>query len=187
LLFQDLDSSILCEAIESVTTGYRGANLSHVGIIISHNDTLKVLEATPPLVKLTEINTFLNSSLDNEGNPKVIVGRLKKKYQQSIEEATNFLIGKLHSKYDEEFIINNEKYYCSELIYEAFKKDKIFKLYPMRFYNDDDRILEIWKEYYLKIDKKIPYNQPGTNPGIMSLSKNIEIIYTYGNPDGMDK
>ena len=23
--------------------------------------------------------------------------------------------------------------------------------------------------------------------GIMSLSKNIEIIYTYGNPDGMDK
>ena len=78
MLFQDLDSSILCEAIESVTTGYRGANLSHVGIIISHNDTLKVLEATPPLVKLTEINTFLNSSLDNEGNPKVIVGRLKK-------------------------------------------------------------------------------------------------------------
>mgnify|MGYP006198962335 FL=1 len=188
LLFQDLDSSPLCEAIESVTPGYMGANLSHVGILVLINDTLKVLEATPPAIKLTDINSFLNSSLDNEGNPKVIVGRLKEIHQKSIEKAKKFLIGKLDFKYDEEFLLNNEKYYCSELIYEAFKKDSIFKLYPMKFYNDENnQILKIWKEYYTKINMKIPHNEPGINPGIMSLSKNIEIIYSYGNPNGMEK
>ena len=33
-LFQDLDSSPLCDAIELVTTGYKGSKLSHVGMII---------------------------------------------------------------------------------------------------------------------------------------------------------
>ena len=36
LLFQDLDSSPLCGAIELVTPGYKGANLSHIGIIIEN-------------------------------------------------------------------------------------------------------------------------------------------------------
>jgi len=33
LLFQDLDCGPLCDAIEKVTTGYQGANFSHVGIV----------------------------------------------------------------------------------------------------------------------------------------------------------
>ena len=33
LLFQDLDAGPLCDAIEKVTTGYRGANLTHVGVV----------------------------------------------------------------------------------------------------------------------------------------------------------
>ena len=54
LLFQDLDSSPLCDAIELVTPGYNGANLSHIGLIVVDNNNMKVLEATPPNVKLTE-------------------------------------------------------------------------------------------------------------------------------------
>jgi len=34
LLFQDLDSSPLCDAIETVTPGFQGASLSHIGIVI---------------------------------------------------------------------------------------------------------------------------------------------------------
>ena len=55
LLFQDLDSSPLCDAIELVTTGHNNANFSHIGLIVSKNRNLKVLEAIPPKVKLTEI------------------------------------------------------------------------------------------------------------------------------------
>ena len=43
LLFQDLDSSPLCDAIELVTPGYNGANLSHIGLIVYDDTQLKVL------------------------------------------------------------------------------------------------------------------------------------------------
>ena len=53
LLFQDLDSSALCDAIELVTPGYNDANFSHIGFIVSDNGKLQVLEAIPPKVILT--------------------------------------------------------------------------------------------------------------------------------------
>ena len=34
ILFQDLDSSPLCDAIELVTPGYRNGNFSHIGIVV---------------------------------------------------------------------------------------------------------------------------------------------------------
>ena len=47
--------------------------------------------------------------------------------------------------------------------------------------------LSIWKEYYSSLKMKIPQNELGINPGIMSLSENIEIVHIYGTPDGMRK
>ena len=38
ILFQDLDSSPLCEAIERVTPGYKKANFSHIGIVLELGD-----------------------------------------------------------------------------------------------------------------------------------------------------
>ena len=41
-LFQDLDSSPLCEAIELVTSGYKNANLSHVAIVVETKDSSNI-------------------------------------------------------------------------------------------------------------------------------------------------
>ena len=90
LLFQDLDSSALCDAIELVTPGYNDANFSHIGFIVSDDGKLKVLEAIPPKVILTELEDFLSRSKDKDGNPKVIVGRLKKEYKNTIPKAVEF-------------------------------------------------------------------------------------------------
>ena len=59
ILFQDLDSSPLCDAIELVTPGYNNFNISHIGVIVKDNNELKVLEAIPNSVKLTNIDSFL--------------------------------------------------------------------------------------------------------------------------------
>ena len=64
MLFQDLDSSPLCDAIELVTPGYNGANLSHIGPIVYDDTQLKVLEAIPPKVMLTSIDDFMARSKD---------------------------------------------------------------------------------------------------------------------------
>ena len=207
LLFQDLDSSPLCDAIELVTPGYKGGNFSHIGILVGTNQPplptnpdevcedkyfydldqdVKVLEALPGGVQITNIDSFLNRSYDINKNPKVIVGRLKHKYQYSIPNAISFLKKQIGKEYDNAFLINNNSYYCSELIYEAFVKDSIFLLNPMTFLHPSNKdTLKIWKDYYTKLGIKIPQNQPGINPGTMSISKKIKIVHTYGFPDGM--
>ena len=187
LLFQDLDSSPLCDAIELVTPGYKGANFSHIGFIISDDGKLKVLEAIPPKIILSKIEDFLNRSFDKNGKPKVIVGRLKNQHKNSIPSAISFAKKQLGVKYDDVFLIENNSYYCSELIYEAFKKDSIFQLQPMTFLHPENKdTLATWKNYYAKLEVKIPQNEPGINPGIMSLSNKIEIVQIYGIPDGMN-
>jgi len=188
LLFQDLDSSPLCDAIELVTPGYKGANFSHIGLVISDDGKLKILEAIPPKVILTEIDDFLNRSYDINKNTKVIVGRLKLEHQYTLKDAIPFLKSKIGIGYDKVFLLNNEKYYCSELIYKAFEKDSIFKLQPMTFLHPETKdTLSIWKEYYSDLKVEIPQNELGINPGIMSLSNEIEIVHFYGIPDGMKK
>ena len=208
ILFQDLDSSPLCDAIELVTPGFRNANFSHIGIIISKEkddlinynclqeigDTIgrirktRVLEAIPTSVKTTSIDSFLRRSLDNNKKPKVVVGRLKDKYKYAIPSAVKFLTSKIGKEYDDEFLLENEKYYCSELIYEAFKKDTIFQLNNMTFLHPETKdTINIWKEYYKSLGIKIPENELGINPGIMSLSDKIDIVHIYGTPDGMNK
>ena len=82
------------------------------------------------------------------------------------------------------FIINNNSYYCSELIYEAFEEDSIFQLQPMTFLHPETKdTLKIWKEYYSDLKVDIPQNKLGINPGIMSLSDKIEIVHFYGIPE----
>ena len=91
-------------------------------------------------------------------------------------------------KYDDSFVLNNSMYYCSELIHEAFIKDSIFKLLPMTFLHPKTKdTLDIWKEYYKELNIKIPQGDLGLNPGIMSLSKKIDIVHIYGYPKGMKK
>ena len=188
LLFQDLDSSPLCDAIELVTPGYNGANFSHIGLVVLDNDTLKVLEAIPPKVMITNLDDFINRSFDKNGNPKVIVGRLKKEFTNSISNAVSYSKSKLEIIYDEVFLINNETYYCSELIYEAFLNASIFELKPMTFLHPKTKdTLKVWKEYYSDLNTNIPEGNPGINPGIMSLSNKIEIVHIYGIPSGMEK
>ena len=187
LLFQDLDSSPLCDAIELVTPGYNGANFSHIGLVVLDNDTLKVLEAIPPKVMITNLDDFINRSFDKNGNPKVIVGRLKKEFTNSISNAVSYSKSKLEITYDEVFLINNETYYCSELIYEAFLNDSIFELKPMTFLHPETKdTLKVWKEYYSDLNTNIPEGNPGINPGIMSLSNKIEMVHFYGIPDGLN-
>ena len=209
ILFQDLDSSPLCDAIELVTPGYKNGNFSHIGIVTEIRDffplclnpdsnaadrsgwvnyRLKILEALPGGVITTRIDSFLNRSSDYNSNPKVIVGRLKDEYKNTIPKAIDFVNKQIGVDYDKVFILNNEKYYCSELIYKAFEKDSIFQLQPMTFLHPETKdTLSIWKEYYSDLKVEIPQNKLGINPGIMSLSDKIKIVHIYGIPDGMEK
>lgn len=185
LLFQDLDSDSISGAIEEVTGGKNQLSFSHVGIvdINSKGDTV-VLEAISKGVCYTPLDTFFKRSITHDLKAKVEVGRLKSEFKHLIPEAMRKgknLIGK---DYDNIYVIGDSSYYCSELIYEIFKTKEdsldVFELQPMTFKNTiTGDFLPFWVEYYQKIGIEIPEGKPGLNPNGMSVSPNINMVYSY--------
>ncbi len=188
LLFQDLDRGPLCDAIEKVTMGYQGMNFSHVGIVAEDDiGNLAVIEAVSHGVEVTPLQTFLERSIDAKYRPKVVVGRLKESYSHLIPSALKEAFALKAKAYDKAFIIDNDAYYCSELIYEIFLRannDKpVFKLQPMTFkHPDTEGILYAWQAYFSKLGVPVPEGQPGINPGSISRSSILTIVYLYGTP-----
>jgi len=186
LLFQDLDCGDLCTAIEKVTPGYNNYKFSHIGILYTDKKGENyIIEAIGKGVCLTPIDTFLSRNIDANGYPKVVVGRLKPGYSYLIDKALKKSLKLLNSPYDNEFLLKNNHYYCSELIYEVFKyanrgKD-FFVLQPMTFKDPDTGDFSpIWVEYYRNLNKNIPEGKLGINPGLISLSDKIDIIGILG-------
>ena len=189
LLFQDSDCGAPCDAIEKVTTGYRGASLSHIGIAEKDSSgQWIVIEAISEGVVKTPLNDFLNRSYDSEGNPKVIIGRLKEKYQPLIPNALKAAEKLTGNPYDDIYQIGDDRYYCSELIYEILKKANnekpVFNLYPMTFIDPDTgETFPAWTDYFKKLNEPIPEGKPGLNPGSISRSPAIRIVHHYGCPE----
>ncbi|MCD6062351.1 MAG: hypothetical protein K0R82_262 [Flavipsychrobacter sp.] len=179
ILFQDLDCGAACDAIESVTEGANGMDFSHCGIVVQMGNEMMVVEAYGA-VKVTPVDSFLMRSKDAAGKPKVLIGRLK---DESIlaDESAEIAKGYVGKEYDESFDLKNDKYYCSELVYECFKvanKNKpFFQLNKMTFKAPrTEAIMPFWMDYFKKLDKAVPEGKPGINPGAMSRSDKLQII-----------
>lgn len=176
LLFQNLDCGPLCDAIESVTEGFDGHDFSHNGLVYVKGESVYVIEAMGSEVKMTPLQSFAARS-----SHKLYVGRLKPKYQPLIDRAIQFSLNNLHVPYDDVYLYDNGEYYCSELIYDAFKYANngkpFFTLEPMTFKTaGKDEYNPAWVEYYQKLNVAIPEGKPGINPGGMSRSDKIEIL-----------
>lgn len=176
LIFQDIDCGPLCDAIEAVTQGFDGHKFSHIGLVYIKNDTCYVIEAMGSGVRLVTLESFKKRSAH-----KLYVARLKMQYRDMIPAAIKYALTSVGISYDDAFLYNNDKYYCSELIYDAFMKanhDKpFFKLEPMTFKEPGTRkFFPVWVTYYKKLGMPIPEGDPGINPGGISRSDKLVIL-----------
>jgi len=182
LLFQQWESSDFAKAINAVTEGADGEDYAHVGLVLSMADSLVVLEAvTKEGVVLRPLNDFINASTTEEGKPKVAIGRLKQDFVSSIPKINEWALSKVGMPYDSLFIYGNEKYYCSELIHDAFNNNvdggDVFALAPMTFKDPNTKaFFPVWEKYFAEYDERIPEGEAGINPGLMSRSNKIEIV-----------
>lgn len=184
LLFQDIDCGDLCDAIEAVTPALNGKHFSHTGIVYLEKDSVYIIEAIGENVHITPLQKFLQRQLDSAGHPKVVVGRLKPQYRALNKPAVQFALKQTGKPYDDVFIYSDDKYYCSELVYDAYKaanKGKpFFKLYPMTFKDPQSRhTFPAWTDYYKQLGVAIPEGAPGCNPGSIATSGKIDIIAIF--------
>lgn len=176
LIFQNLDCGDMCDAIEAVTQGYKGQKFSHVGLVNRMGKTIMVIEAMGAGVRMIPLDSFLKRTSN-----KVYVGRVKKEYTRFIKKAIRFSVQQIGKSYDDAFVYDNGKYYCSELIYDAFlyanHGKPFFQLEPMTFKKPgSDDYFPVWVNYYKKLNVPIPEGKPGCNPGGLSRSEKIEIV-----------
>ena len=178
-LFLDLDCGGLCDAIEAVTEGASGKDFSHLGMVCSQGDSLMVLEAIGSSVRLTRVSSFLAYT-----KKPALLARLKPAFQNLIPLAETFGLNMLGMPYDDAFLPENGKYYCSELVYDAFKKANagkpFFQNSPMTFRKPGSKeYFPVWVEYYQKLGIEIPEGKEGCNPGGISRAPELEILGNY--------
>jgi len=182
LLFQVGKNSELNDAIIGVTSGERDIHYTHTGIVLVENDTVFVIEALPPEVTKILLDTFLSRSANWEEKPMVAVGRLKPEYRELIPQALNRAKNLLGKPYDYVYSPDNDAYYCSELITLSFLNKQnmpIFESIKMNFRDANGNLPAYWIEHFEKQNAEIPENKLGSNPGELSKSERIEIIYRY--------
>ena len=176
LLFINIHCGPMCEAINAVTNGYMGNDFNHMGLVVSENNVdFFVYEAIGKAVVKTPLHDFLAYTKDT-----VFTGNVKAPYQHLIPAALAFCESQLGTPYDNDFLYNNGKYYCSELIYDAFKAANagrpFFQLFPMTYKEPgSDYFFPVWVEHFAGQGIEIPEGKPGCNPGGMSRDQKISM------------
>ena len=185
LIFQESCSGDMGSAIKAVTSSIDKYQFTHVGMVyIDENDNVFVIEATHPKVTVTLLHEYLYPENNRGCFPISVVGRLKEEYRHCTPKAIKEGFRLIGKEYDDGFVMGNDKYYCSELIYEILLKANnnvpVFPLNVMTFKSpDSDEITKGWKEYFGKLGLPVPEGDPGINPGAMSRSDVIDIIHYY--------
>ena len=112
ILFQSLPHNEIIDAIEGAT----GSPFSHCGIVVSKPNGLHVLEAIGPVRETPLFQWRLQGR-----QQRIAAYRLKPAYQEKIavmiEQARKFM----GLPYDIQYEFDDQKIYCSELIYKGFK------------------------------------------------------------------
>jgi len=178
-LFLDLDCGGLCDAIEAVTEGAGGRDFSHLGMVHLKNDSVFVLEAMGNSVRLTPLKTFLSYT-----KKPALHARLKPEFRHLIPDAAKFGLAQLGKPYDDAFLPDNGKYYCSELIYDAFlaanQQKPFFRNAAMTFRQPGSKdFFPVWVDYYKNLGMPIPEGMPGCNPGGLSTSEKLLILGNF--------
>lgn len=187
LLFQDLDCGPMCDAVEAVTEGVNGADFTHVGMVsrVEGPDTY-VLEAVGKGVVETPLEEFLAQGGKNKTGPRVWVGRVRGLDPSVRLAAVERARKTLGRPYDEVFDLDPGRLYCSELVYHAFLDEqgrRVFDAAPMTFNAPGStKPFPVWTQHYERLGIPIPEGEPGVNPGAMSRSARVEILYSPTEP-----
>lgn len=184
--FSAADSTLLLEGDLAFAVDYASDNhitevtargelppVEHVGIVhVDASGCVTVVEAVP------RRGVILSAWRDfTARNPHVMVGRLndRSRAAESVSRAMSFL----GRPYDDLFMLDTNKIYCSELVQVSYcnaSGNSLFPLVPMSFLNSDGVIPEFWLDYYHSRGLWVPQGALGSNPASLASSPLLRIL-----------
>lgn len=166
IIFQEI-SGEFGERISAIT----GSPINHCGIIFFREDEVFVLEAADR-VKFTPLKEWILNGVDK----KIALLRYKKANDDLI--ATVLIQAKKFRghPYDYQYSMDDEKIYCSELVYKAYKDGAGIQLCPLRKLKDLD--YRGHEEFIKKLmNGKLPLDLEIVTPVDIYQSEKLDVIY----------
>ncbi|MBZ0166344.1 MAG: hypothetical protein K8I00_06010, partial [Candidatus Omnitrophica bacterium] len=166
-IFQDIHGKLF-----RVIEGVSGSRLTHCGIIVKKGGELYVLEAIGP-VMLTPLNNWIHRGIGS----KFKIVRLKEAYQRHIPDIIRAAYRYLDRPYDIQYEWDDEKIYCSELIFKAVDDATGIKLADLKRLGDMN-----WQPHTAFIRSisggELPLDRKIMTPGDLALSTKTDFVYS---------
>tara|TARA_Y100001934_G_scaffold170643_1_gene202565 strand:+ start:2206 stop:2790 length:585 start_codon:yes stop_codon:yes gene_type:complete len=161
----------LIQAIEGVTE----STYSHVGVLLKRDTEWIVIEASRPGVIYTPFDEWKTKGRDG----RWAAYRLKATYQDNITQFLGELQQHIGKPYDFKYELTEDKLYCSELIYHAWRSSTGEQMGELK------KIGELnWKPYREVIEKynqaSVPVERQVISPIELSKADQLEKIYDHG-------
>ncbi len=153
-------------------TGVTHSKYAHCGLVVSENNSLIVIEAIGP-VRYTPLGQWLRQGSGGKYAHLRPAGISKEKLAAVSSEAKKFL----GLPYDDIFELDDEKIYCSELVYKAFLRGAKVEVGKKEKLGDFD-----WKPYESAIRKmaggEVPLERIMVTPESVANSPRLKLVYT---------
>ena len=185
LLFQVGADSPMRDAIREATAEGHAVPFTHAALVEVVDGSVSVIEATGDGgVRRTSLPEFLERSADIDGRPVAAVFRLRPEVATESEIAASVrrAAGFIGQPYDYSFLPDNGCMYCSELVYESYRRNDgtpIFTARPMNFRAPDGSMPAFWTELFARLGEEIPEGVPGTNPADIAAEECLIKVFDY--------
>jgi hypothetical protein len=142
---------------------------THCGIVFKKDGKLMVLEAVQP-VGVTTLKDFMS-----RGKPEIFTARRLKAgvTQENLQKARAWAEAQIGRNYDVQFRWDDEKLYCSELVWKIYQKSGV-ELCPPRRFRDYDlkrpEVRKIIEQRYGDINR-LPLDEKVVAPSDLAASR----------------
>ena len=178
---EPITNSQLSEAINEVTQTKKVTNYTHMGICFIENDSVKVIHSDVDLgVVIQPLQVFLQP--EDSTTYIADVYRINQLESTQASKAISNAKALVGQPYNTTYIFEDEGYYCSEFVYEAFKDHQVFQLEPMTFKDPKtNQFHEGWISHYKALNIEIPEGKLGCNPNGMANNKHLTLVKSFRN------
>lgn len=171
-------------AIQHATAQPSQLPYTHVGIVLTSNDSVYVIEATTPQgVQKVTLQAFMAEVATHQNKSYAAVGRIKTHNLNTIENAMKYAQAQIGCTYDYVYNESNNAFYCSELVRKSFLSEDGSYLFPaikMTFKDQQTgQYHPYWVKHFSELNTPIPEGEPGTNPAQLAQSDVIEIVHRF--------